>query len=426
MTILFIIPALMIICVILGTSKLILTPCALVFLILFLTTSGIFFYQPEFIVLLYVFFLYVFIIIALLVERFITRKYYTKLNHKFINLKHVSLYYYLLWLFSLPSVVVMFSLIYSAGGVVEYMISLASRVDQWKGKGFIIMILKSYPVFNLLYFCVLFLHQRRSFFNKFFYLIHFFGFVCIALATGSRNTLLLNIFLMLLFCIIVGRPLSKKIVLTVGCIGLMLLLALGVLRNSWFSNHTPVGQSDISFIEKNKTLLYSIDPLETVLSSTRIESGEIYHGATYLSLITNFVPRSLWSDKFKTGGVLLTEDYYDDRWGGFSYISPGFFVEGIINFGYVGGALFAFLFLVINFIFLIFFYKKILSFKSLSLNNIFLIVIYMYFVFSVSNVFFAEFTTNYFNLILRLIPLFSFWFSFHFVSKLVIKKKVYE
>ena len=64
-----------------------------------------------------------------------------------------------------------------------------------------------------------------------------------------------------------------------------------------------------------------------------IRSSPVLLGKTYVSAITNLVPRSIWPDKFDTGGIEFNEYYLNDKYEGLSYISPSLFGELVLNFG---------------------------------------------------------------------------------------------
>lgn len=308
------------------------------------------------------------------------------------------------WIMGAPSIAILLSMIIESGGIFSYFSSLSYRVIAWRGEGLKIATLKSFAVFNLIYFCAIALSTQKKTTSWFLFFAHFTIFLFIGISSGSRNTLLLNIVLMIFIFQITNRHISKPKLLALVLVVASLLLSLGTLRDSakFTEDGVNITSSDSSGI-KNQTLSYSIKPIEIIIQQTPVD---LELGKTYLSLVTNFIPRALWEEKWKTSGIVFTERYLGNLWDGSSYMSPGFIAEGIMNFGYAFGVIFAFILLIANLALLYYLHKRIEKTKNITLRSLIAIIAFMYYCFSVSNLFFAEFTTNYFNLSLRLIPLF--------------------
>src|SRR5207247_1379491 len=75
---------------------------------------------------------------------------------------------------------------------------------------------------------------------------------------------------------------------------------------------------------------YGTMPLELVLEAPYVN---LHYGFTYLTWITNAIPRAFWPDKPDSGGVVLTKEYTGDSWGGSSHLSTGLLPEAVITFG---------------------------------------------------------------------------------------------
>ena len=77
------------------------------------------------------------------------------------------------------------------------------------------------------------------------------------------------------------------------------------------------------------------------------QNNSLSYGMTYLTAITNLVPRSIWPSKPDPGGVVFTRDYTNGMYDEFNQYSTGLFPEAIINFGMIGGFIFGSLLLFI-------------------------------------------------------------------------------
>lgn len=264
-----------------------------------------------------------------------------------------------LWILTLIPVIAQVVMINKMGGIEGYVVSMLLRVKQWEGLGIYIVLIRSILVINLIYFILIVKVDQVSTKEKILFFLNLLIFVTLALLTSSRSTLFVNFFLMFIiyFYYVKSIKLIKFFILSISIV--VMVLILGVARNGYsfkdgqFS--TGLSNKDDSQILEAANFNYGLFPLVKVTESKEIT---YYYGKTYLSAITNLIPRSIWPEKPDTGGVRFTKDYHDVH-NGYSNYSTGIIVEGIMNFGFFLGAIISFFILL--FIYAWFFkysYKK--------------------------------------------------------------------
>lgn len=257
----------------------------------------------------------------------------------------------LLWALSMVPLATQFYMIQYFGGFEGYVRSISLRVVEWAGFGWARTLIALFIPINMAYFAIG-LRQRRPWSWWAFYGVHFLLLVGMGLLAGSRS-ILLNVFIVQL---VLWNYLHSRVRgQTAGLLAIVLILAamtLGVFRNivrfenGTFSTTSATTQREASFA----SFYYGVDPLEIIVNT---EHPPLAGGSTFLSLVTNVIPRTLWPDKPDTGGVFFTKNYVGDIWLGFSNLTPTFLGEWIINFGWAIGIIGYFLcygtiFLIVN------------------------------------------------------------------------------
>ena len=317
----------------------------------------------------------------------------------------ISVDYRLFWILSIPPIIANVYMIYSFGGIVGYINSIAMREMEFKGMGILLVFLKMFPVINLVYFCHFINQQDKSFKTKFYYIVHFTIFLILALITTSRGSLLNNLVMMMIIYHYTVKMVSKKIILYLGIFLLGVASVLEVAREGITFSEGQL-KTGLSYEDNDRKLSanwarYGTEPLEIVLSAEEISKR---YGATYLTLITNFIPRSIWAAKPDPGGVVLTKEYMDDAWGGSSYLSTGIIPEAIINFGKISGTIFGLsqFFLMILWIMVVYHNYRIKPILG-SRNFIFASVRYVYIMWATMALIVGEFTNIMMDLIIKLV-----------------------
>ena len=243
--------------------------------------------------------------------------------------------YKFFWLVSLPALAAQFWMIQLFGGIQGYINVLALSVVNFEGLGWLTSIIRTFSTIDLIYFSYLVTRRKLTVSVIVIYVIHFLVFVMLALLTGSRGSLLGNFLLMALVYHHSVRPIRTRWLLTLAASTLLMASVLEVAREG-----VAVGEDGLvtGLSEKNQPekqlsfrwAKYGTIPLDLVLQADQVNK---HYGFTYLTVLTNLIPRAIWPAKPDTGGNLLTKEYTGDAWGGTSFLSTGIIPEAIINFG---------------------------------------------------------------------------------------------
>lgn len=357
---------------------------------------------------------YFFLIQAIAFCVFLEKKRSKIISPVIIKLSSIVL---IIWLASIPSILIMLYFIYDAGGLFEYLLILSLRVEVWKGQGFLIMILNMLPVFNLIYFGHLISHSDTNIKHKIFFGFHFIVFFIIGLLTASRSYVGISILgMVFLWAYIIRKP-SIKYLLTVSIFLIFFAGFMGALRNEYGSSIS--FDSLMKNIENSKfenaQMAYGTSPLEIIFTSPE---KPLLWGATYLTLFTNIIPRVLWPNKPDTGGVIFTKEYTDDQTG-LSYVATGAITEAILNFGISFGFVFGIIFIFTLFLSGSFLYNKYFCKNNLKKQiDLLFIISFYYFIISISKFSYGEFTDIFQTLIFfNLLPLFIIKIATKYIKK---------
>lgn len=294
-----------------------------------------------------------------------------------INLKKTIL---LIWVLSLIPIGSQLYIIKELGGISEAINNIANRVLYFRGRGYLLVLNSFFIILHLLYFST-FLTALKSQYTPLtkirisaLYLFHFTLFICIGLLSGSRSFIIMTLLIMLIIYNYIYKAVTIKKIFVMFLILTILVSILGTLRNNKFN-------TDINFDTNTIEIShfkYGLIPLEIIFKDETLYT--LQYGQTYLSFITNFIPRQIWANKLLTGGEFFTREYANDQWGGASHLATGAITEGIINFGgYVGiivGALGILFFYYLGILLYIFLLRKIKNNR----NIIYFSIIYVYFI----------------------------------------------
>ncbi|KZK65183.1 hypothetical protein A1L58_08495 [Shewanella baltica] len=319
-----------------------------------------------------------------------------------------------IWLITLIPVIAQFLFISKMGGVNSYLFSIAERVNSWKGFGVYLLLIRLISVISYCYFFHMITHIVKKK-HIYLFLVHFSIFVTLALLSGSRSMLLWN----LVYMVVLYHFISKKISLSKALMsfGVVVFLAmiLGALRDGYTVNESGFSSGlEVSTEVLNMAnFTYGTKPIHLLLELN--DSYEYSLGKTYITVFTNLIPRGFWPAKPDPGGIVFTRDILGDPFGGFSYYSTGIFGEAFINFGLIGGAIFAVCQLFILYLVLFLYISKLnICSASARYNN--MICYYPFLLLGIPAYLYAEFTTN------TLSMLFFKMFLFFLVLKFTIIK----
>lgn len=247
--------------------------------------------------------------------------------------------YKFFWLLSIPALLAQVWMIQLFGGIEGYINVLAMRVVEFRGLGWLMSIIKTFSIINLVYFSYLVTRNKRKTRDVLMYTLHLAIFLVIALLTSSRGYLLVNLVLMLLIYHHSVKRVGLRWLFAFALSAMLLASVLELARQgvSFGEGGLVTGLSAERQNDRKMSFRwaqYGTIPLDLVLEENNANK---HYGFTYLTVATNFVPRSIWPTKPDTGGIILTKEYTGDAWDGSSNLSTGILAEAIINFGQSAG-----------------------------------------------------------------------------------------
>ncbi|MCA4001957.1 oligosaccharide repeat unit polymerase [Vibrio vulnificus] len=314
-----------------------------------------------------------------------------------------------LWVCSAVPIIAQLYLLSKFGGLELFVSSIGGRVVEWQGLGPIISLIKLLNILNYIYFIII-VKSSPSRLNKVLFLSHFVIFIFVALLSGSRSNLLWNFVFMLVFYHYSVKNTNVVKASILFLLVLTLAMIIGVAR-SGYSIEDGKLKSGVDLQEKvlnMSNFKYGLQPLHKILEFDEISNPQL--GLTYLTAITNLVPRSIWPGKPDTGGVIITRDYFDDPFGGFSNYTTGLFPEAIINFGFVVGFIFAIV--LISFMHILLLLSQRAMKKRDGYDLLVMQGVYPFLLFGIPSYIYAEFTTNTISMLLFKVGMFLLIFKF--------------
>lgn len=293
------------------------------------------------------------------------------------------------------------------GGLIGFIIASKRGTEEFYGLGHYKTIVGMiYPLGLVSYV----LHSYNTNKRKLDYFTNFliqFSVIFIALLSLSRGTIINYFVSILLIRFLLGRKLSKLSYIVFPIAALIFASFYGVVRETLNFNDDNfslgVENKDVKF--KTEWMEFGTYPIEQIYLNHQQNTPSF--GLTYITAITNLVPRKLWPSKPDPGGVVFTRDYTKGLYDEFNQYSTGVFPEAMINFGIVGGYFFGlifFSFLLIGSTYV--FYQYFLNrFQLKKKADVFLLVFYSYLFMSLPVLTTAEFTNVVTSLFLKIISL---------------------
>jgi len=227
-----------------------------------------------------------------------------------------------------------------SGGIQEYFVSMKLRVISWSGLGYIYILRDFLPIINLIFFMILIIFDFKN--KKSWLIVYIFHLILTLLIggmTGSRSAVLNTI----LFNIIAYHYLVKPIKLRILIISFFALIVSSTILYSARQQVNFDGDK-ISLLNENfdlleslkerSTSIYGIIPLNIIYSN---EFNNFQYGLTYLTSVSNFIPKFIWPGKPASSGIILTKFYWGANYEGSSNFSTGIVAEGVMNYGYALG-----------------------------------------------------------------------------------------
>ena len=246
-----------------------------------------------------------------------------------------------LWLLSVVPLLSQLYLIHCTGGFASLARVISHRVVEWRGMGALLMLITLISPINVVYFAIgLISIKRRAGVWWALYVAHLLLFAVIAALQGSRGFILGQVLLMMVAVNYLRGPIKLRSAFIGGAVLLVSAALLGAIRNNLTALHDLDSLKDMrGGIVNLKMFSYGIDPLNTIFAD---DFSEFQYGKTFLTPLTNYVPRQIWPEKFESGGVVLTKFWLGYDYTGLTHMSPGIVAESILNFGYPVGILWGF------------------------------------------------------------------------------------
>jgi len=242
------------------------------------------------------------------------------------------------------------------GGFFNYVAGISFRVEDWKGLGYITVLVSLYPIINTIILIIILKFKVKKIWIGVF-VIHFIILVLLGVLSGSRSATLFGFVNVLIFYNYFRNRIHLKTGLAFGIILFSLAAVLAIIRNDM-----RVSDDGITFFKDkfqiSEASLGDSYGLYTAEKLFEKPFDDYQYGLTYVTVITNFIPRGLWPEKPSSGGVIITKFIDGDYYSGTSHYSTGIISEGIINFGYYVGPIFGLTFLIMIGVKIIGFYNK--------------------------------------------------------------------
>ncbi len=244
----------------------------------------------------------------------------------------------LIWMASSLPLLGQLYMFYHFGGVQQYLTALPAKVVSFQGLGFYLIAISLFQVINLVYFTYLLMRVDCKKRELFIYLIHLSLGITLAVLSASRTGILIYFVYIAIILHYYYRPVR---IVTLMFLGTFLLLSASILEVTRYNFSidaipTALKNRNVGTLQHFK---YGLVPLELVYSR---DITELHYGASYMSLVTNFIPRAIYPDKPASGGVIFTDAYYRDIYKSrTSNLATGLLPEAFINFSFIGGILFS-------------------------------------------------------------------------------------
>lgn len=242
-----------------------------------------------------------------------------------------------LWVMTAPAVLAQLFMIQQFGGITGYIDSLGTRVVDWAGYGWARTLINLIVPLNLIYFA-LGLQTRRDRRWWSLYLVHFLIVLALGALSGSRGGLLTVFVIQLLLFHYLRSPVKGRTAAILATSLVASALVLGVVRNG-----VRFEDGALVFGTFNQQSEASLSSFNSGVMAMKIITETPYmalaHGSTFVSVLTNAIPRAMWPGKPDPGGVFFTKNYTGDAWLGFSNLAPTFLGEFLINYGWAGGVI---------------------------------------------------------------------------------------
>lgn len=243
-----------------------------------------------------------------------------------------------IWIASIPAIAAQIYIVHLFNGLEGYINMIGNRVIETRGLGWAKTLTATIVILDLMYFAIG-LTRRRSKSWWLLWGLHLLVVLGIGALSGSRGAILTVFPLQLFLYHYLRRRVKIIYAVPIGLVLVLCAAVIGVVREGvrldqgGVSTGLDTADQPLSLSIFN----YGVQPLQLLLKAPDLQ---LAHGSTFLSMLTNVIPRDFWPDKPDTGGVYFTKVYTGDAWEGASNLTPTFLGEGVMNFGWLAGLVF--------------------------------------------------------------------------------------
>jgi len=255
-------------------------------------------------------------------------------------------------------------------------------------------------IFYFLYSSTKSTYKLQSKYSFIFFLISFLATTIYYSTNSNRN----SIFILLLNILIIHFVFQKIKIKRLSFKNLMFLLFAGIIATILFYEIGKARYGTLYVGEDKFTLLDNLNGAfgnhENIVWMQESNYDDYFYGETYLAGLTNFVPRSIWSDKPLGAGPKMKNIIYPGSYvvgkEGNSSLTTGLFNELLMNFGTIG--------MLIGGVFFGFFMKYI--YVKIKLSNSIINILFLQYTLIVftSQFIYAEFLGFFSRYIITIIP----------------------
>jgi len=302
------------------------------------------------------------------------------------------------------------------GGVWAYLYEggLAIRVLKARGYGWLLILINFYNIANTLFYIyilsiwkkkILIKKKLSKYFLTIFFIFHTFLYFLLVTPLGQRGGIFWKVVLFGIIFYYFYKHISQRSLILGGCILLVLAFMLNTVRsypNDYLLAFSQFGNVDYykGFIKEGWGFNVRLDALYKIIDAVP-KKFDYQLGKTYLSLITQFIPRKWFPEKLETAGYFITREITrSSSYRGTAHDAPTFIGEAYLNFGVFG--------VVLALILLGWVCKIFDSLKNLCEYSPIVIYLYAFLMISMFTLFLGEFTNVVFGLIYNILSIFIF------------------
>lgn len=328
----------------------------------------------------------------------------------------------MIWILSSIPLLAQLYLIHYVGNIYSYINNIGLRVVIWQGMGIVLELIKLYGVIDLFYFSILVTTKDVKIKQWVAFILHFGIFLVLGFLSGSRGGLLWNIVFMLMAYHYLRKKISIKKVLVCFSVLIIISSILGIARNGYkiTANGFQTGLSTSQQTFDLKQFEYGIKPIQLIYN---VKTTQLEYGKTYITPLTNIIPRKIWPNKPDTGGIIFTKRYAGDAWGGYSHLSTGIIAEGTINFGIIWGPVVGIIIFILIMRFLVNYYKKIIIAEYTNIKDLLLIITYIYLVTSLPGLIKSEWTNVILDVAMKTVKIWGVYYVCYWLPNKYLQQK---